>query len=72
MENQDLKDMLDSIKLAVKDDYEAGKTVTTYPLPKAAQVDKVLDVLPEHFDNYEKVEVDDDYNLILTHPEKDD
>ncbi|ENM5744192.1 hypothetical protein V9N60_003559 [Vibrio metoecus] len=72
MENQDLKDMLDSIKLAIKDDYQAGLTVTTYRLPEEARIEKVLDVLPEHFEHYKKVEIDEDYNLILTHPEKDD
>ncbi|MDK9785105.1 hypothetical protein KIT90_27365 [Vibrio sp. B172a] len=72
MENQDLKDMLDNIKLEVKDDQQAGQRVTTYRLPEEARTEKVLEVLPEHFEHYENVEIDEDYNLILTHPEKDD
>ena len=72
MDNQDLTDLLANIKLAVKDDSQVGTTVTTYSLPEAAQTEKVLDVLPDHFEHYEKVEIDEKYNLILTHPKKDD
>ncbi|WP_064608917.1 hypothetical protein [Photobacterium sp. J15] len=72
MKNDELKDLLDSIRLTVKDDCLAGQTITTYQLPKEAKTEKVLDVLPEHFENYKKVEIDEKGNLVLTHPDKED
>ncbi|MCY9844543.1 hypothetical protein [Vibrio caribbeanicus] len=72
MENQELNDLFDSIKLKVKDDQEAEDRVTTYLLPEEAHNAEVVDVISKHFEHYENVEVDEGYNLVLNHPEKDD
>jgi len=71
MTNDELKDLILSIKLEVKDDFQAGAKVTRYKLPAAALADDVIEALDAHFEHYESCSVDDGV-LVLVHPEPED
>lgn len=72
----DLKDLIDSISIAVKDDYYCKNTVTKYKLPKEALDDDTIDAIINHFLNsepeYEKAYIEGENVLVLHHPQSDD
>ncbi|MGY4879137.1 hypothetical protein ACLUEY_14800 [Vreelandella aquamarina] len=68
MTNDELSNLILSIKLEVKDDFQAGGKITRYKLPEAALANDVIEALYYHFDNYESCTVDDGV-LVLIHPE---
>jgi len=69
MNNDELRDLLNSIESAVNNDAMAGNTVTTYTLSDEALTEKVLDVLSEKLKGYKDVRIDGS-NLVLTHSDK--
>jgi len=66
MNNDDLRDLLNSIQSEVKSDAASGKNITTYKLLDEDLTEKVLDVLAENLKGYKDVRIDGS-NLILTH-----
>lgn len=71
MTNDELSELVLSIKLEVKNDFQAGATTTRYKLPEAALADDVIEALDAHFEHYESCSVDDGI-LVLVHPEPED
>lgn len=71
MTNEELSDLILSIELAVKDDYQAGVKTTEYKLPEAALSEKVIEALHDHFEHYDGVSVGGNV-LTLVHPEQGD
>ena len=71
MNNDDLRDLLNSIKSEVNNDAMSGQKTTVYKLPDEAFSEEVLDVLPENLKGYKDVRIDGS-NLILTHSDKED
>lgn len=69
MNNDDLKNLLNSIQSAVNNDATSGKNTTTYTLSDEALTEKGLDVLAENLKGYKDVRIDGS-NLVLTHPDK--
>jgi len=68
MKNEKLSDLILSIKLEAKDDYQGGITTTRYKLPEAALADNVIQALYANFEHYKSCSVDGGV-LILVHPE---
>ncbi len=69
MTNEELKDLIDCIKLEVGNDIQAGNTTeTTYKLPSEALTEEVIEVLPAHFEHYESATINDGV-LSLVHPD---
>lgn len=71
MTNYELNNLILSIKLEAKDDYQAGVKTTKYKLPEAALAADVIDVLYSHFEHYKSCSVDNGI-LVLVHPEPED
>lgn len=71
MTNEQLSDLILSIKLEVKDDYQAGIKTTEYKLPEAALSDEVVEVLHANFEHYDSISIEGNI-LTLVHPEQDD
>lgn len=71
MKHEELRDLILSIKIEAKDDYQAGIKTTKYKLPKAALADEVIEALYAHFEHYDSVSLEGN-TLILVHPEQDD
>lgn len=71
MTNDELSDLILSIKLEVKDVCQTGVTTTRYKLPEAALADDVIEALYANFENYESCSVDGGF-LVLVHPEPED
>lgn len=71
MTNEELSDLILSITLEVKDDYQAGVKTTKYKLPDAALADEVIEALHANFEHYDSVSVEGSV-LALVHPEKGD
>ncbi|MDX2322185.1 MAG: hypothetical protein QNK26_16490 [Moritella sp.] len=69
MNNDELRDLLNSIESAVNNDAMSGNHVTTYTLSDDAFTEKVLDVLSEKLQGYKDVRIDGS-NLVLTHTDK--
>lgn len=74
MHPADLKDLINSINIAVKDDYYCKNTVTKYKLPKEALDDDTIDALINYFLNsepeYEKAYyIEEENALVLHHPQ---
>ncbi|MFT5808135.1 MAG: hypothetical protein ACI9LG_002436, partial [Moritella dasanensis] len=68
MNNDDLKNLLNSIQSAVNNDATSGNNTTTYTLSDEALTEKGLDVLAENLKGYKDVRIDGS-NLVLTHPD---
>ncbi|WP_221794629.1 hypothetical protein [Oceanobacter mangrovi] len=71
MKNEELSDLILSIKIEAKDDYYAGVKTTKYKLPEAALADEIIEVLYANFEHYDSVSLKGN-TLILVHPEQDD
>ena len=71
MTNEELRDLILSIKLEVKDDYQAGVKTTNYKLPNAALADEVIEALHANFEHYDSISVEGNI-LTLVHPEQND
>ncbi|SQD78072.1 hypothetical protein [Moritella yayanosii] len=70
MNNDDLKNLLNSIQSEVNNDATSGKNTTTYQLSDEALTEKVLDGLAEKLTGYKDVRIDGS-NLILTHADQE-
>lgn len=71
MDNNDLRDLVDSIRIETDDDHKLGLKETQYKLPEEALNGDIIDAICSQFEHFEKVSVDGD-TLILVHPEIDE
>lgn len=76
MHPADLKELIDSIKIDIRDSYYNGDTITRCKLPKKALDDNTIDAIINHFLNsepeYEKAYIEGENVLVLHHPQSDD
>ena len=69
MNNNDLNDLIDSIKIEIADDIKCGnKELTKFKLPKEAQTEKVITALKNNFSHFKSVYTEGEY-LCLEHPD---
>jgi len=68
MTNEELKNLIDCIKVEVQYDVKSGKTTTTYNLPKEAKTDEIEEALIANFEHYKIARIQNGI-LILEHPD---
>ncbi|MBT2772117.1 hypothetical protein J7J47_07705 [Halomonas sp. ISL-60] len=71
MTSDELKDLIDSIKVEANYDHKAGNTTTTYKLPEEALNEEVIEALEANFEHYKSCTVTGN-TLTLEHPDVDD
>ena len=71
MTNEQLRNLILSINIQVKDDCQAGIKITKYKLPEVALSDAVVEALHANFEHYGSISIQGNI-LTLVHPEQDD
>ena len=71
MTNEELKELIDSIKIEVQFDARSGNKTTTYKLPQEANTDEVIEALLANFEHYASASVSEGV-LTLEHPDIDE
>lgn len=69
--NEELKELIENIKIEVQFDNRSGNKVTEYKLPPEANNDEVVDALLANFEHYANASVSEGV-LILEHPISDE
>lgn len=65
MDNHELQDLIDCIKIEIQ--YDRDKGITRYKLPQKARNPKVIEALESNFEHYESTNMDGDFFVII-HP----